>query len=167
MLFLFAFVTGDAACLGKIVAVGASDGYVSGYVCRTGTARCYIAKLAGLHGCGVENPRVGKGGGGDFVASVRMALDARFVAAVGFMIETGDGTLDRAVVAGNAAAVGHVADRTRELRVGSEVVVDFFERHELVADLGLQAGIDVARHAIDALVDTLVPRDVVRIHLVA
>jgi len=166
MLFLLGVVTRDAARLGKIVAVGTGDGHVPGNIRRTGTARGYNAKLARLHACGIENACIGKGGCSDFVAGVRMTLDAGLIAAMRLVIEVGDGALDRAVMACDAAAVGHVGDRPRELRVGREVVVDLLERHELVADLGFQARIDVARHAIDARMRALVPGDVVRIHLV-
>lgn len=100
------------------------------------------------------------------MAGIRMAFDARLVAPVSFVIEAGNRTPDRPVMAGDAAAIRHVTDRSRELRVGGEVVVDLFERHELVADLGFQTGIDVACHAIDARVGALVPGGVVRTHLV-
>lgn len=156
----------NAAGLREVVAVGAGDRDVAGHVRSTGSARRYIAKFTCLHTRGVENASVGEGSGGDLVTGVCVALYARLIAAVSVVIEAGNGAFDRAIMAGDATAVGHVTDCSRELRVGGEMVVDFLERHELVADLGFEARIHVARHAIDACMGTLVPGDVVRIHLV-
>jgi len=101
------------------------------------------------------------------VSRARVTANAGALLRVVRVRETGPRHVGQVCVAADARRLSDRRIAAREGRLGREVVVDLFERDDLVRDTRNRAGIDVALHTRDVLVRPRRPRTVVRLHLMA
>jgi len=115
----------------------------------------------------VENAGRGQRSTRHRVSRARVTADAGALLRVVRVRETGPRHVGQVCVAADARRLSDRRIAAREGRFGREVVVDLFERDDLVRDTRNRPGIDVALHTRDVLVRPRRPRTVVRLHLMA